>query len=193
MAKSTSKTRTILEYLATSGALLIDSLFPRYTGDFLPNIYPRRIRIPTEPKEKSKPINKGTLSSVLWRMKRDGIVTNRGTSKKKQWRITAKGRLYLKTRPPRQKFLKVAAVRPSDGMVRLVSFDIPEKERTKRKWLYKELVDCGYKPLHKSVFVGTRPLPKDMVREIDLLGLGHYTHIAALKKTGTIVKKHLSE
>lgn len=192
MPKFTSITRAVLEHLAESGGLIISAFFPNsgaWNG-FLPNTYPKR-SVSTRNVSPRKEINKRSLSSILWRLRQEGLVTNSGPNKGKRWRITPKGRMYLKTRPPQQKFPKISITLPSDGILRLVSFDIPEKERPKRKWLRRELIGCGYQPLHKSVFVGTRPLPQDLIKQIDLLRIGHNVHIASIEKSGTIIRHQL--
>ena len=74
-----------------------------------------------------------------------------------------------------------------DNIVRLVTFDIPEKERRKRTWLRNELLSCDFGALHKSVFIGKRPLPQELIREIDKLNLHKYIHIVTINKLGTLV------
>lgn len=76
---------------------------------------------------------------------------------------------------------------PIDNVIRLVTFDIPEHERKKRNWFHYELRACGFDPLHKSVFIGKRPLPEDLIQAIDDLCLSDYVHIVSLDKAGTLL------
>lgn len=189
MRKYTTISRAILEHLTESGEMLFDALFPNLSETrFLPSTYPRRRHTPKPHGELHKP----SLSSILWRLKKEGLVANRGPRKKTYWRITPKGRMRLKWLPAqRQIYPKISLVLPPDGIVRLVSFDVPEKERAKRRWLRRELISCGYTPLHKSVLVGNRPLPEDLIEKMDFLRLNRYVHIAAVGKRGTITEQTL--
>lgn len=77
---------------------------------------------------------------------------------------------------------------PRDHIMRIVSFDIPEKERRKRNWLRRELLACDYTTLHQSVFIGQRPLPHEFIKKIDELNLARCLHIASIEQPGTIRK-----
>ena len=134
---------------------------------------------------------KRSLSSILSRLKDEGLVQRTGPKKKSVWQITPKGRFYLQRVKPRQKRpppIACATLPPTDGIIRLVSFDIPEKDRWKRKWLRTQLIAYGYAMLHKSVFTGKRPLPHEFIQAIDGLRLGAQIHIVGITKSGTLTK-----
>ncbi|MBI4034170.1 MAG: hypothetical protein HY378_01295 [Candidatus Brennerbacteria bacterium] len=64
-----------------------------------------------------------------------------------------------------------------DNKWRLITFDIPEKQRHDRDWLRYVLNSHNYKPLHKSVFVGKFPLPDWVYKDIRDKGLIKYTRL----------------
>jgi len=72
--------------------------------------------------------------------------------------------------------------------MRIVCFDIPEKERKKRRWIREELLSLEYQPLQKSVWVGFAPLPEDFFEDLDLLSLRDHIHLFSVGKKGTIEK-----
>ena len=56
--------------------------------------------------------------------------------------------------------------KPWDGKIRLVVFDISEKEKWLRDWLRRELLLMQFKPLQKSLYIGKYPLPEELYQEI---------------------------
>ena len=107
-----------------------------------------------------------TVSATLSRLKRSGIVAASGSKKKAIWRITERGKKhFVRIRD------KTVSLPPEDGRVRLVIFDVPERERNKRDWLRYRLLSCDYTMLQRSVWVGTRPLPVDLRDELETAGL----------------------
>ena len=79
-------------------------------------------------------------------------------------------------------------VPPSDGIMRLVIFDIPEKERKKRRALRAELISFNFSQLQKSVWAGENPLPEDFLSFLDELNLKNKVHIFSVRKHGTLQK-----
>ncbi len=153
----------ILAHLATCAPrMMVDSLFIPYgqgLGRTLRNLEESAARCPHDFSGHSRV----TVSVTLNRMKKKKLVSISGPKKKAIWRITQKGRSHFKD-------VKVAGdiinLPPEDGKTRLVIFDIPEKRKEERNWLRKELLTCDYTPLQKSVFMGLRPLPAELLREI---------------------------
>lgn len=180
-------TRAILRHLAESGVLMLDAFFPphpkaRLTRAFL-GLDARRYRSPAAARH--------SLSSILYRLKKEGLVAKSGPDKKSRWSITSKGRGFLERtaqRKPPLPALEHRTLPPKDKMIRLVSFDVPERQRAKRDWLRKELISCDYRPLHRSVYIGMRALPIELMDEITALGLNGHIQIAGIKQKGTLVK-----
>lgn len=137
---------------------------------------------------------KVSISGILSRLRREGLVARDGARKTSVWRITGKGTRYLRVLSvavdplPKSDYI----VPKKDGKLRIVVFDIPERERRKRNWLRTQLVACDFEPLQKSVWTGTRPLPEKLIEEIDALDLGAYVHIMSIGEKGTLVPRNLS-
>ncbi len=175
-------TKEILAFLAGAGYAALDG--------FLPPKYPQakltRILLGMD-RKKSRAAAKHNLSSTLQRLKQQGLVSSMGHYRDTRWKITRKGKTFL---------AKIYAdakdpydLAPEDGMVHIVTFDIPEKIRGKRDWLREQLFACGYRLLQRSVFTGARPLPDAFIRRVDEMRIGKYLHIASLRQTGTIREK----
>lgn len=169
-------TRTILAHLAEAGPLVIDALIPPHPKSRLARallgLDRRRYRSSREAKH--------TFSSILNRLRREGLVARRGPKRHSVWLLTGKGKTVLKAvRPAPPK--RVYHLPPPDGVIRLISFDIPEKLRQHRYWLRAELIACDFEPLHKSVLVGKRALPEELIAEFEARGLTQYVHIVSCK------------
>jgi DNA-binding transcriptional regulator PaaX len=179
---ASSLTRTILDHLAENRHLLIDAFLPPHPRSRL-----ARALLGLDRRRYSSPrVAKHTISTLLCRLRKQGLVASAGTKRKTVWTITSKGRKHLE-RPPSQKLVITDYdLPPEDHIVRLISFDIPERQRRKRNWLRKILLACDYNLLHKSVFVGRRPLPEQVLQEIRDLDLTPYIHIVGLDKKGTL-------
>lgn len=121
-----------------------------------------------------------TVSSILSRLRRQGLVERNGSTRSAAWRITHKGKKWHQER-----FQKDVLPKP-DGITRLVIFDIPESERGKRTAIRTQLVGCNFRQLQKSVWIGTSPLGEDFVALLDELRLGKKVHIFSIREKGTI-------
>lgn len=125
--------------------------------------------------------SRNTLSVTLSRLKRKGMVTSYGSRKKMIWSSTKEGKRYIKT------FIKTALL-PTDGNIRLITFDIPEADKGKRNWLRMQLVACGYSFLQKSVWIGTRPLSREFLAEVKKRDLAPYIHMIDIYRQGTLAR-----
>ena len=176
-------TRVLLEHLAESGEVLVNALIPRHPKARLA----RALLGLDHHRYPSHAAARHTFSTTLQRLKKQGLVASSGTQKTTRWNITKKGTKLLNKKP--SLFSHIDHLLPQkDGVIRLVSFDIPEKQRNKRDWLRKELLACDYSFLHRSVFMGKRPLPDDLLHAIQDLALTKYIHIVSIGKAGTITK-----
>ena len=114
-----------------------------------------------------------SFSTILSRLRREGLVEREGRGPGARWRITASG----------------GEVRTLDGMrgsaQYLVVFDIPELERRKRGAIRSELVVAGYVQFQKSVWIGTKPLPERFIELLDQLDLFKRVHIFGVRSQGT--------
>lgn len=172
--------RFALETLSDAGWMLFDALFPREYAQSGPT------RWLFGADNRHRTISRHTLSSVLSRLQRQGLVECRGKSLGSQWHITPKGIASVKDYA---KEAMVHLVPPEDGIVRLVIFDIPEKERKKRNTIRAELVASGFDQLQKSVWIGHRALPEEFIALIDDLSLKKRVHIFSVHHEGTLKKE----
>ena len=179
MATLKTKTKTltwlILEKLAELGEGTLDA--------FLPPQYPEaalaRMFLGLDSKRK---ISRRTFSSILSRLKTQGLVERSGTKRRTQWRITGQGSEWLKDK---DMLIKIPAPR-DDGIGRLVIFDVPEYARKKRDAIRVELVSANFKQLQKSVWIGYHPLPQDFLILLDELNLRDNVHIFSIRQEGTL-------
>jgi DNA-binding transcriptional regulator PaaX len=117
-----------------------------------------------------------TVSATLSKLKRRGMVKTKGPKKKTIWFITKHGRAHFRTTNMGED------LPPKDGKIRLVLYDIPEEKASYRVWLRHRLFVCDYTFLQKSVWLGTRPLPKELLKGLKERGLTSYVHVVGLEK-----------
>ncbi len=182
-----SLTRDILEHIVECGAVMLDAFFPpQYPQS---RITRNILRIGNRPKCRHKflPPQKYSVSSLLSRLRKQGLVVRSGSKKRARWSVTKKGgQEYKKSKSHTALQDFTFDLSKPDGITRLLIFDIPEDERKKRDWLRAQLVAVGFKPLQKSVWIGGCPLPEDLLKKCDILGLTSYIHLVSLDKKGTL-------
>lgn len=177
-----SLTRNILEHLAENGRVVIDMLIPPH-----PRSRAARALLGLDRRRyPSSKAAKHSISTLLCRLRKEGLVASMGPKSKTVWKITVAGRKRLRDAAAQTFTMQNFELPPEDGTIRLVSFDIPERERSKRDWLRRTLLACAYELLHKSVFIGRRPLPDEAVEDIATRGLQPYVHIVSIEKYGTL-------
>ena len=122
--------------------------------------------------------------SMIWKLQKQGLVEK----KTGHWQITKKGHEWRamifgrwKTALPKIKYEKESA-----NELKLVIFDIPEKERRKRVWLRSALRRIGFRQLQKSVWIGKVKIPEAFMNDLRKMDLLAYIEILAITKTGTL-------
>lgn len=163
----------ILDKIGEAGMALLDGFFPaKY-----PEARMWRGILGLDPTYRFK---RETFASLLSQLKRQGLVerTNWKGRDGWYWRLTARGRAALRSR-------ERDALPKSDGRKRLVCFDIPERDRAKRRWLRGELIACGYHPLQRSVWIGEAPLPQAFIEGLDLMHLRRRVYIVRVTAEGS--------
>lgn len=177
-----SLTKRILAYIAEAGQIPIDAFFPR--GRF--GTAPVRKLVGLPPYDRFfRRTQKRSVSAILSRLRAEGLVVREGSKRQSLWHITSQGRRRLRRMgedSASKKFLP-----PADNIVRIVSFDIPEKERVKRNWLRLQLLASDFKPLQKSVWIGKRPLPEELIKRFDDLSITSYVHVISIDRKGTLI------
>jgi len=121
--------------------------------------------------------------SLLSRLKKEGLID----SKEKRWFITKNGRAKLdrlKSAPlPERQYRKEI-----ESSVKIIIFDIPEKERKKRNWLREKLITIDFRMLQKSVWWGKTKIPEDFLEDLKFLGLLLCVDIFSIAKSGSLRK-----
>lgn len=168
-------TRLILKKIGEVGEVLLDSFFPaKY-----PEARLWRKLLGLDPSYEFK---RPTFIAILSQLKAQGLVKRIPKRGRRYWQITTAGRAAL-TEPRHN-----SSHRP-DGQTRLVCFDIPERDRAKRRWLRGELIASDYYQLQKSVWIGKTPLSQEFIEALDALGLHGRVHLLRVKSGGTLRSK----
>jgi len=162
----------ILEKVAELGEGMLDAFFPKKYSE-------TRLWRNLLGTDRSYEFSKSTFSSILSQLREDGLVERLNSKRKAVWRITKEGLHHIEQHTSYHRPTK-------DGIMRVVSFDIPETQRKKRRWIREELLGLGYQLLQKSVWIGFAPLPEDFFEDLDLLELRDNIHIFSVTKEGTI-------
>ena len=164
-----------LEKIGELGKVGLETFFPR-------NYAYTRVSRELFGLDRNPKVAPRTLSTILSRLAREGLVERKGRRQSSQWSVTKKGKMFLRAGNE-----SVPVKLPkSDGVCRLVIFDIPEYERKKRTAIRVELIGCNFRQLQKSVWVGYHPLPHDFIMLLDELGLKDRVHIFSVIKSGTL-------
>lgn len=121
---------------------------------------------------------------MLWSLKKQGLIIK----SKNKWVRTSKGRERCRRILERWRNLlprRNYNAEPSEEL-KLVIFDIPEKERRKRVWLRSALNHLGFKRLQKSVWDGKVMIPEEFLNDLRKMHLLQCVEIFAITKTGSL-------
>ncbi|KKT88192.1 MAG: hypothetical protein UW89_C0010G0003 [Parcubacteria group bacterium GW2011_GWB1_45_10] len=122
---------------------------------------------------------KQRLSSVLWKLKRDKLIeVNPETRAEKRFPLCHYPSPTYKTFRGKT--------------VKIVLFDIKEKERAKRIWLCSALKNLGFRMLQKSAWAGENMIPKRLILDLDKLEILGDVEILEVLKPGSL-KENLRE
>jgi len=120
--------------------------------------------------------------SLLNKLKREGLIKKNASDQQSRWVITKAGLMKLE----RTKKIKEEEDKLNDGLWRIATFDVPEKDRLKREWLRSALKNNKFKMLQKSVWIGRRKLPEKFFLDLRQKMLVDYIHVFEISKTGTL-------
>ncbi len=127
--------------------------------------------------------------SFLNKLKNQGLIEKNKTDEKKSiWKITKKGLEKLNLIKEKKLFSKqtVNYKKESDNKIKIVIFDVPEKERYKRTWLRATLVFLNFALLQESVWVGKNKIPEQFIYDLREREMLPYIQIFEISKKGTI-------
>lgn len=131
--------------------------------------------------------------SVLYKLKRDGLIKENTTTGRKKLIITAKGKQRLSFLRSRRKDLlppRRYSAKKSDVFT-ILAFDIPETKRKKRDWLRKALLQLGFAMIQKSVWIGKIALPEEFLSDLSENHIMEYVQIFQITRTGTL--EHITD
>lgn len=124
---------------------------------------------------------------MLSKLKKQGFL-DKTRHRRGGWQITKSGTEKLKSLKAKSKFsLKnISYLKKPDNKLRIVIFDIPEKERQKRFWLRGGLIALGFSKLQQSVWQGRFKISESFIRDLKDKGITDYVHIFEVGQTGTL-------
>ncbi len=122
-----------------------------------------------------KKFEKKIINANISRLKKQGLITE---DKDREFRLTIKGEEMVTYIKDRHSILE----KPWDKKIRVVVFDIPEKEKRLRQWLRAELGLLAFKPLQKSVYIGKYPIPEDLYQDLIKNDIFNNVHIFTVNK-----------
>lgn len=129
--------------------------------------------------------------SLLSHLKDEGLV-EKENRRNGLWSITKKGReklLLLKKRQQNAFSLRTAHFEEGDVGMTIFVFDVPEKEKAKRRWLRQSLQSAGFRFLQKSVWIGDSQLSMEFIEALRERLLLPHVHIFKAEKLGTIMNR----
>lgn len=126
------------------------------------------------------------LQKFLSKLKHDGFI-KQAEGAEKELTISKKGRAKLSEL--KKKFQnKHYEVKDTKISSIIISFDIPEEFRKKRAWLREVIQNLGFEMVHKSVWVGNKKLPEDLILDLDRMNILEFIEIFEVTKIGTLKK-----
>ncbi|MEA3295905.1 MAG: hypothetical protein U9Q27_02075 [Patescibacteria group bacterium] len=108
---------------------------------------------------KKKKFNKAIIKVNIARLQKQGLIRK---SENEKFQLTAEGEEIIAYIKNRYSILN----KKWDKKIRVVIFDIPEKEKKFRNWFRTELGLLLFKQLQKSVYVGKYSIPDDLYQNI---------------------------
>lgn len=174
-SNSITLSKCILSKIGELGICMLDGFFPKK--------YPEaRIWRNVLGLDDNYEFSKKKFSAIVSKLQSQGLVKRIGPRKKAFWTLTQKGKSCLTN----NKFEAGISQIHSDGIQRIVIFDIPERERKKRAWIRYNLMSFGYEQMQKSVWSGKSPLPNYFLQDIQTLELEKCVHIFSVRDPGTL-------
>ena len=176
----------ILERKVLPTAEILDIFLSNYHSSYRKA---RRLLYGTEnfnKKINSAEIERQRFYALLTKLKSQNLIEKQmssGREKHTLWKITATGlkKLNWLQKKPRKDYEITA-----DDKLKIVVFDIPEKEKWKRVWLREVLGLCGFKMLQRSVWAGKNKIPEEFLADLRNFNMLEYIHIFEVSKKGTL-------
>ncbi len=128
------------------------------------------------------------FDAFMHSLKKQGFVIAEEKTGIRLWYATQKGKLKLKilTKQKGEELPRGNYASSPSSSITIISFDIPEVERRKRRWLREALKNLKFVMIHQSVWVGTNAVPEEFIHDLEHLHILRYIEIFAVTKTGTL-------
>ena len=132
--------------------------------------------------------------SLLNKLKREGFIIQKEKRKNTPWFITRSGGRRL-TQIKKRGQQRSVAPQPKyqstgNGSRIIIAFDVPERERGKRRWLRAALISLGFQKLQQSVWAGDAQLPSEFIQDMKEYDVLPYVHIFSVTGGGTLHKMY---
>ena len=125
---------------------------------------------------------------LYYRLRKQGLITEVSHDGERTITMHKRGRAKLELLRnaasyafPRPVYEKIAG-----KDVKIIIFDIPERERRKRAWLRAVLKHIGFTMVQKSVWVGKYAIPSEFLEDLERMRLLAYVQILAVTRSGSL-------
>ena len=126
---------------------------------------------------------KKKIQQYLYNLKKDGLIVKIDNNKVK---ISEKGKEKLASLDKIFDIKKLP--KEISNIFIIVTFDIPEDQRSDRDWFRSILRFLDFKMVHKSVWLGKVKIPKQLILEMGKRGILDFVEIFEISKSGTLLK-----
>jgi len=121
---------------------------------------------------------------LLYHLRKEGLITSAKIKGKKIFQLTNKGKEKLEKLRLRKSASGYEI--KTDNLLKIIIFDIPEKQRRMRAWLREALINLEFNMLQKSVWVGKTKIPEEFIHQLKKLNLLPFVEIFEISKTGSL-------
>lgn len=121
--------------------------------------------------------------SILNKLKSQGFIKKKKSEHGSLWNITKRG---LEKLGVISKKKKITYNSKTDNKLKIIVFDIPERERWKRAWLREALNALEFSMLQQSVWIGKNKVPEQFLEDLRDMRLFDRIHILEVSASGTL-------
>lgn len=129
--------------------------------------------------------SKKQLYKCIENLKAQGLVKENND---KELVISPKGEKKRKELHEKRKLRFPSYAVEKDQDVKVISFDIPEKQRKQRLWIRSALKNLEFEMLHQSTWIGRSKLPEEFLDDLAFRGVFKYVTILVVTKAGNYKK-----
>jgi DNA-binding transcriptional regulator PaaX len=184
------KIELILQSLKELGEATSDVFFTDYYSSYrnmYRRLYGKEYRIENRKNRKQFEQDRHKFYNLLIYLSKQGFVGKKELSNKKtSWFLTKTGLVKLGKLQIKKSCAGFKITNNEKDFWKIITFDVPEKEKFKRSWLRSQLIILNFKMLQKSVWIGDSKLPEKFLEDLKNLGLFRCIHIFGVSKNGTL-------